>query len=227
MVQQDNKLKQLLSVVIENYIDQGSPVWSKYLNSLEEIEYAPSTLRKYLNLLEQEGLVYQPYNSSGRIPTVEGFESYLDDYLGEDTKQTTSLAQFDFDTDLARSSLRYMVEKLGDMVDGVVAGFLSNDEYYFLGINKLLKHMPDDFEGTSYIVEFIEKRGIIEFLGEKMIKRWQVYYSFIEHDDIVISCLYGKVMINNFDAILTVLWPTRVNYKTNLDVLTRIVKQYG
>ena len=113
------------------------------------------------------------------------------------------------------------------MVDGVVAGFLSNDEYYFLGINKLLRHMPDDFEGTTSIVEFIEKRGIIEFLGEKMIKRGQVYYSFIDHDDIVISCLYGKVMINNFDAILTVLGPTRINYKTNLDMLTRIVKQYG
>lgn len=226
MAQQDNKLRQLLSVVIENYIDQWSPVWSKYLNSLEEVEYAPSTLRKYLNLLEQEWLVYQPYNSSGRIPTVEWFESYLNDYMADD-KPNTSLAQFDFDTDLARKSLRYMVEKIGDMADGVVAWFLSNDEYYFLGINKLLKHMPDDFEGTGHIIEFIEKRGVIEFLGEKMIKRWQVYYSFIEHDDIVISCLYGKVMINNFDAILTVLWPTRVNYKTNLDILERIVKQYG
>jgi heat-inducible transcriptional repressor len=114
----DNKLKQLLSVVIENYIDKGDPVGSKYLTTLEEIEYAPSTLRKYLNLLEQDGLVYQPYNSSGRIPTREGIESYLQDQMNT---EHTSLAQFDFDTDLARKSLRYMVEKLGDMVDGVVA----------------------------------------------------------------------------------------------------------
>jgi transcriptional regulator of heat shock response len=87
--------------------------------------------------------------------------------------------------------------------------------------------MPDDFEGTSHIIEFIEKRGIIEFLGEKMIKKGQVYYSFIEHDEIVISCLYGKITVNNFDAVITVLGPMRINYKTNLDVLQRIVNQYG
>jgi CubicO group peptidase (beta-lactamase class C family) len=48
-----------------------NPVGSKYLHTLEEVKYAPSTLRKYLNLLEENGLVYQPYNSSGRVPTVE------------------------------------------------------------------------------------------------------------------------------------------------------------
>jgi len=38
---------------------------------LEDSEYAPSTLRKYLNQLEKAGMVYQPYNSSGRVPTVQ------------------------------------------------------------------------------------------------------------------------------------------------------------
>jgi transcriptional regulator of heat shock response len=51
------------------------------LNSLDSVEYAPSTLRKYLNLLEKAGMVYQPYNSSGRIPTVDGFSRYIDNYM--------------------------------------------------------------------------------------------------------------------------------------------------
>jgi len=68
---QKDKLLQLLDVVIENYIDKGDPIGSKFLHTLDDVDYAPSTLRKYLNLLEQSGLVYQPYNSSGRIPTIE------------------------------------------------------------------------------------------------------------------------------------------------------------
>ncbi|MBU1758580.1 hypothetical protein KKG31_05590 [Patescibacteria group bacterium] len=67
----DPKLLALLDVVIDNYICKGEPVGSKFLHSLEDIEYAPSTLRKYLNVLEKSGMVYQPYNSSGRIPTVQ------------------------------------------------------------------------------------------------------------------------------------------------------------
>jgi len=64
------KLVRLLKVVVENYITKGEPVGSKFLHSLDDNEYAPSTLRKYLNTLEKEGLVFQSYNSSGRIPTV-------------------------------------------------------------------------------------------------------------------------------------------------------------
>jgi heat-inducible transcriptional repressor len=67
----DQKLLALLDVVIDNYINKGEPVGSKFLHSLEDTEYAPSTLRKYLNMLEKAGMVYQPYNSSGRVPTVQ------------------------------------------------------------------------------------------------------------------------------------------------------------
>jgi heat-inducible transcriptional repressor len=77
----DPKLLALLDVVIDNYINKGEPVGSKFLHSLGESEYAPSTLRKYLNVLEKAGMVYQPYNSSGRIPTVQGLSLYIDSYL--------------------------------------------------------------------------------------------------------------------------------------------------
>ena len=65
----NTKLLALLDTVIECYLDKGEPVGAKFLNSLEVVDYAPSTLRKYLNILEKQGMVYQPYNSSGRIPT--------------------------------------------------------------------------------------------------------------------------------------------------------------
>ena len=67
----NTKLLALLDTVIECYLDKGEPVGSKFLNSLEVVDYAPSTLRKDLNILEKQGMVYQPYNSSGRIPTLQ------------------------------------------------------------------------------------------------------------------------------------------------------------
>ena len=67
----NEKLLALLDIVIDNYINKWEPVGSKFLNSLEEIDDAPSTLRKHLNQLEKQWMVYQPYNSSWRIPTVD------------------------------------------------------------------------------------------------------------------------------------------------------------
>jgi transcriptional regulator of heat shock response len=48
------KLKELMMVVIDHYITRGEPIGSKFLHSMDQTDYAPSTLRKYLNLLEQE-----------------------------------------------------------------------------------------------------------------------------------------------------------------------------
>ena len=70
-MRQDEKLLALLDAVIDNYISKGEPVGSKFLHSLGDLEGAPSTLRKYLHVLEDQGMVYQPYNSSGRVPTIQ------------------------------------------------------------------------------------------------------------------------------------------------------------
>ena len=60
---QDTKLLEILGMVIDTYINKGEPIGSKYLHTLDDVGYAPSTIRKYLNLLEKDGYVYQPYNS--------------------------------------------------------------------------------------------------------------------------------------------------------------------
>lgn len=88
MKKSNDTLLQLLHVVIDHYITKGEPIGSKFLATMEsaDVDYAPSTLRKYLHQLEESGMVYQPYNSSGRIPTVQGLSSYLDTFLAELTE---------------------------------------------------------------------------------------------------------------------------------------------
>lgn len=229
MTKSNDTLLQILHVVIDHYITKGEPIGSKFLSTLEgsEMDYAPSTLRKYLHQLESSGMVYQPYNSSGRIPTVQGLSTYLDTFLAEltdpNSEDESEQFSFELDIELARASLRWVTENLGRMVDGVVVGFLSNDEYYFLGINNLLtEQMREEQETMRYIVDFIERKEIVDFLATKIIKRWNVYYTFAQDGDKVLSCVYTKVSINDYDAIISIIWPSRVNYKKNLTVLKKL-----
>lgn len=212
--------------MIDQYIDKGDPVWSKLIHSMDGTEYAPSTLRKYLNLLEKAGLVYQPYNSSGRVPTVQGLSTYIDEMIKK--------SDFDdgtFDAEYSRNGLRYVVETLGGHVDGVVVGFLKNDEYYYLGINNLL-NKPDheDLRTTKEIISFIESKKVVKFLDAKLTKSGQVYYSFIdqgeEEHQTVISCLHARLHINGYDGMICILWPLRVNYKKNLWLLQKLLKKF-
>lgn len=229
MTKTNDTLLQILHVVIDHYITKGEPIGSKFLSTLDSVEmdYAPSTLRKYLHQLEESGMVYQPYNSSGRIPTVQWLSTYLDTFLSKltdsDWEEESEQFSFELDIELARSSLRGITENLGKMVDGVVVGFLSNDEYYFLGINNLLtEQMREEVDTMKYIVEFIEKRELVDFLATKIIKRGNVYYTFAQDGDKVLSCVYTKVTINDYDALISIVWPSRINYKKNLTVLKKL-----
>ncbi|MDD2537600.1 MAG: hypothetical protein PHU61_03890 [Candidatus Absconditabacteria bacterium] len=219
-MRQDEKLLALLDVVIDTYINKGEPIGSKFLHSLEDMEYAPSTLRKYLNQLEKQGMVYQPYNSSGRIPTIEGLKLYIENYLEQmEEEQTGEVVS-------ARENIKELIEQLGGLVDGVIIGFLRNDEYYYLGMNNLLKDdHKEDYEETRNIITFIEERRIVKYIDGKILKKNQIYYTFVEDQNTMISTVYAKVTLNGYDCILAIVGPTRVNYKKNVAILSQIVQK--
>ena len=151
----DEKLLALLDIVIDTYINKWEPVGSKFLNSLEEIDDAPSTLRKHLNQLEKQWMVYQPYNSSWRIPTVDWLKLYIENYL----QQMEDMQSLEVDS--ARQNMKEMVEMLGSLVDWVIIWFLRNDEYYYLWVNNLLRETDKDhLDETKSIISFIESNSL-------------------------------------------------------------------
>jgi len=214
----DEKLLALLDVVIDTYITKWEPIGSKFLHSQWDLEYAPSTLRKYLNVLEQQGMVYQPYNSSGRIPTVQWLTLYIENFLAQQEQEMVN------EIVGARDSMKNLVETLWAIADGVVVGFLRNDEYYYLWINNLLRDdLIDEYQTTRNIIRFIEEKKLVKFLDGKMLKKNQIYYTFIENSDVMISCLYVKIQMDWYDGVISIIWPTRVNYKQNAAIMQKLL----
>ena len=222
MTTENTKLLALLDTVIESYLQKGEPVWSKFLNSLEAVDYAPSTLRKYLNILEKQGMVYQPYNSSGRIPTLQGLSAYVESTLAQ------SPQDIDLNLNSTRAELKSFVEALGEVTDGVVVGFIRNDEYYYLGINNLLRDdMIDEYSATRTIIRFIEEKKIVPFIDKKILKNGEVYYTFVNDQDTLISCVYVKIALNDYDMVLSIVGPLRVDYKKNITILKKVLETFG
>ena len=221
----DNKLKELLAVVIDHYISKWEPIGSKFLHSLDDAIYAPSTLRKYLNILEKEWLLYQPYHSAWRIPTAQWLSSYIDTLMALPEDETTvEIDEVHFDLDYARKDLRSMVETLWEYMDGAVVGFLKEDEYYYLWLNNLLKeNLLGDMETTRYLIKFIEGKEIVQALDSKVMKKWNVYYTVLDTDEKLIAIVFTKIEINGYDAIIAVLWPARIDHKRNILLLKKFI----
>jgi heat-inducible transcriptional repressor len=73
--------RELLALVIEEYVTTGQPVGSKTLVQRLGLGIAPSTARSDLAELERLGLLTHPHTSAGRVPTEHGYRYYVDRLL--------------------------------------------------------------------------------------------------------------------------------------------------
>lgn len=78
------KTAQYLKYIIELYIKTGQPVGSKNLKKFYNLDHAPSSIRNAMLFLEKEGFLEKSHASSGRIPTLKGYEYYAK-FLANDT----------------------------------------------------------------------------------------------------------------------------------------------
>ena len=130
--------------------------------------------------------------------------------------------------DSARQELKSLVETLGEVADGVVVGFIRNDEYYYLGINNLLRDdMIDEYSATRTIIRFIEEKKIVAFIDKKILKPKEVYYTFVNDQNTLISCVYVKISLDGYDMVLSIVGPLRVNYKKNITILKKVLESLG
>jgi len=221
MTEKRNSEELLLELVIEYFVKEGSPVGSKFLFESEEIKMAPSTIRKYLNILEKKWLVYQPYNSSWRVPTIEWVNTYILSLLPEE-KSWKNIIKINQDF-----NLRWFVEEVWNLVDGVAFWYFEDEaDINYLWVAQILKKVWNDISKIIPLMEFIEKKEIINYLKKKKIKDGQINYSFVNYEWVNIALMYINVNFEWRNAIIWIIGSLRVNYKKNIHILEKILEKW-
>lgn len=73
--------EKILSAVVEKYIESGEPIGSKALQTLTDLGVSSATIRNELKALDDEGYLFQPHTSAGRVPTKAGYRYYIDNLM--------------------------------------------------------------------------------------------------------------------------------------------------
>ncbi|MCK5806827.1 MAG: heat-inducible transcriptional repressor HrcA, partial [Mycoplasmataceae bacterium] len=68
--------EEYLKMIIEAYIEEGDPVGSKHLLTKYNLQTSPATIRNEMSALESEGMLEKAHTSSGRIPSLKGYDYY-------------------------------------------------------------------------------------------------------------------------------------------------------
>ncbi|HXW82419.1 MAG TPA: hypothetical protein VEJ84_23175, partial [Acidimicrobiales bacterium] len=92
----DDRKSSILRAVVDCYIRTAQPVSSGYVVELGELAVSPATVRNEMAVLEQEGYLFQPHASAGRVPTDKGYRFFVDSLpaqsvLGPEQSELVSL----------------------------------------------------------------------------------------------------------------------------------------
>lgn len=75
----NNRQKELLKLIVEEYVKTVKPVSSKALCDI--LNCSSATIRNEMGYLEENGLIEKTHISSGRIPSEKGYRYYVDNIM--------------------------------------------------------------------------------------------------------------------------------------------------
>lgn len=82
--QLNERSQAVLDAVVEGYIVSGEPVSSATVAEALHERVSSATVRNVMAELERSGYLHQPHTSAGRMPTGQGYRSYVGRLLAED-----------------------------------------------------------------------------------------------------------------------------------------------
>ncbi len=217
---------EILRQIIKEFICSAHPVSSAHFTKLKKFNVSSATIRNEMSELEKEGFITQPHTSAGRIPTIKGYQHFVENMM-EISKQEEKEIFEKFQETKKKYFLAKAREKVYDgisifsqMTQNIAfATIPENKETIYLGIANLLKQpeFSNDNSMASSVIEvlesgFFEKLEKIEIgndvdihIGEKDI------FPQFESCALMCTCYDYK----GFKGVLGVVGPIRLNYARN------------
>lgn len=220
-----------MAFTVNAYITGGQPVSSQVL--AEHFGLSSATMRNILAELEEDGYLFHPHTSSGRVPSMKGYRYYVDflmsqPELSEDIKLVILSGLTGSKKD--RFDLEELLEKTSDIVaelthyTSVVWLSSLKDRIFFKGLRNMVRQ-PEfrDAQKLALLLELLEERTrLLELLHQECEESCRVYIgneisrSIGEECSLIVSAYHkGK----RDSGRLAVLGPLRMSYEQTVATL--------
>jgi transcriptional regulator of heat shock response len=226
----DARKIQILWLIVREFIRSGESTGSKSLVRAEQMDISPATIRNDMKQLEEMWLVYQPYNSAGRLPTTRGIRMYVD-YLIEVAPQRYLWPSIIHEEDV----LEFHDDRLYDLVSDLSnatgdLAFCSSQTsgiYCIAGISHFLrKHSEALGEQTFTILDVVENRTLFARTIESISQPGRINVCIGEENILpeLESCalMVTDITLAGHVCHLGLLASKRTDYGFNLSVLKTI-----
>ena len=234
----NSRQEKILATVIEEYTQTAVPVGSQILVSKYGFNVSPATIRNDMMSLEEEGYLYQPHISAGRIPTDKGYRYFVEEMMGDKelSRDEQQKMQREFlkikaqNTRLTKTTAKLLSHVSGNFA---ISGLIDNDEFADFGIRELME--APEFQELDEMCRLVE---VLDYMDEKFDKLAQDLGDdetriFIGKENPIREISNCSMIVSPYrlktgeKGILALIGPKRMKYAKNKSMIEYMKKLLG
>lgn len=223
---------EILKIIVEEFLQTWEVLWSKALLKKYDLWVSSATVRNDMAMLEGLELIYQPYNSAGRLPTAKWLRAFISYLMKEmpnhfleakDVKMKSNDVKtledfiYNITSELAKKTGEisfFISEKNGILEYSWISHFLENN-YKMLGnsIFSIIKMLED-------------KNNFIRFISSLPLQEW--VNIFIWEENIIqflrdYTIILKPVIIDGNVWYIGLIGGLKMNYSFNISAVRGII----
>ncbi|QFR38942.1 hypothetical protein A9Q91_01775 [Candidatus Gracilibacteria bacterium 28_42_T64] len=232
MTKLTNRNIEILKIIVDEYLATGEVLGSKLLLQKYDLGVSSATVRNDMAKLETLELIYQPYNSAGRLPTSKGLRAFVN-YLMQSSpdhflqKENSLLSQEKINklSDYTHKITFELAKNTGEIAFFIIpekhitqhsgAGNFLEKNHKRLGnsIFSIIKILEDKFAFSKFIQELPKQEGINLFIGEENILPFLKDYTMI----------LKPIVIDGNIGYIGIIGSLKMNYSFNISAVRGII----
>jgi len=218
----------ILHTLLKEYVKSAQPVASGILVEKYHLDISPATVRNELMYLEEEGYIYQPHTSAGRVPTEK---AYLLELATAGVKKR-DLCQSDKDSlELALSSidnLKPAAKVLAELSGNAVFWAFHKNNLYHTGLSNLFAQ--PEFKQTEIVYDVSQVIDRMEEIIDNLFNDLPDGPKVFLGEDNPFGSFLGTVILkyrqDGVSGLVGILGPIRMDYNRNLSLLSYLYEYF-
>lgn len=222
----------ILNSIIEDYINLAEPISSEFLEKKHNFGICPASIRIEMQRLADDGFIFQPYTSAGRVPTDKGYRFFVDNLFEKEIFEFEDIFKIE-------ETLREEDKDILKFANHLTK-FLAEESSGFAILNLLERNflLKEGWEGILKEPEFEAKNILFDFVKlldnfEENIQNLKINSKikiYIGKENPLpkgknFSIISSKCCLpDEEEVILTLLGPKRMDYDRNISLINSLIK---
>lgn len=234
----NERQQNILAATVELYTKSALPVGSQVLLDRFHFPISSATIRSDMATLEEEGYLYQPHISSGRIPTDKGYRFYIEHGMKDEALSKEEEAHLKKEllvlearhARLARTTAKLLSTFSGSLA---VSGIVEKDEFYDFGMKELMEE--PEFQELDEVCRLVEALDSIDEKLDTILEKMKDGETtiFVGSENPIREISNCSMVVSPYRSVegdrgvLAIIGPKRMRYAKNKSLLEYMKRILG